>query len=143
MCLLFALKILEVRERFEAAKKALADKQAELNRCSKEIKAFQVAKEKASKASTQASLDVRQLTHKLKQWEKDSKDAVSKKDQLVKSYPWIEREREFFGRPGSDFDFEGKDVRQFMQRHRDLKLEQVLSGDLIITSVLSLLKLCM
>ena len=114
-----------MRSRFEAAKKALNDKQIELNRCSKEIKALETTREKANKASTQASLDNRQLTHKLKQWEKDSKDVASRKDQLIKSYPWIEREREFFGRAGSDFDFEGKDVRQFMQRHRDLKSEQV------------------
>jgi hypothetical protein len=46
------------------------DKQQELNQCTKEIKAFAVEREKCLKASQNASLEARKISHKLKQWEK-------------------------------------------------------------------------
>lgn len=120
-----SFQITETRARYDAAKKTLAEKQAELNRCSKEIKALEAAREKAAKCQQSASLEARKLTHKLKEWEKDAKDAVLTKERLVKNHPWIEREREFFGRAGSDFDFAANDIQKQIKRLKQKKGEQV------------------
>jgi len=117
-------KLAQKREAYEIAKTLVAEKQAELNACSKEIKALEVAKATALKAKTEASLEARKLTHKLKAWEKECKDAAAAVKSLLKQHPWIEKDKAFFGTAGSDFDFAAKDVPASRKRLSDIKKEQ-------------------
>jgi structural maintenance of chromosome 2 len=93
------------RSTYEKAKQALDKKQAELSKCSTDIKQLENKREKANKAAHAAELEVRKCAHKLKQWEKDFKDANKQLQTLLKQHPWIEREKEYFGVSGSAFDF--------------------------------------
>lgn len=102
----------------------LQNKQQELNQCSKEIKALIANRDKFQKAAQNASLEARKVQHKLKQWEKDFKDASKNMTALLKQHPWIEKERAYFGVAGSDFDFAAKDVTQASKRLKDLKADQ-------------------
>ena len=70
------------------------------------------------------SLEARKVQHKLKQWEKDSKDAARAMASLLKQHSWIEKERAYFGVSGSDFDFVARDVGVSMKRLKDLKSDQ-------------------
>lgn len=99
--------------------------QAELNRASKEIKGLEASRDKCTKAIQAAGLEARKLTHKLKQWEKDFKDAAKAMTVLLRQHPWIEREKEFFGVPGSAFDFQAKNSAECVKRLKELKVEQV------------------
>lgn len=99
-------------------------KAAELTKCSKEIKVLQVQREKHLKESQNASLEARKLTHKLKQWDKDFKDAGRVLTSLVKAHPWIEKEKAFFGQSGSDFDFGGRDMEACARRLKEVRADQ-------------------
>ena len=113
---------------FDEAKKAVQAKTAELNKCSKEIKALDVERERHLKDAQNASLEARKVTHKLKQWDKDFKEAAKVIAALLKQNPWIEKERAFFGQSGSDFDFAARDMDQCAKRLRELKTDQVRSA---------------
>lgn len=113
------------KAQLDIAKQETAAKNQELNRCSKEIKELEKQREKHSNESKAASLESRKIAHKLKQWEKDSKDAANRVSVMLKQHAWIEKEKPFFGQPGSDFDFNAKDVAQCRKRHQELKGEQV------------------
>jgi structural maintenance of chromosome 2 len=93
------------RSTYEKAKQALDKKQAELSKCSTDIKQLENKRETANKAAHAAVLVVRKGAHKLKLWEKDFKDANKQLQTLLKQHPWIEREKEYFGVSGSAFDF--------------------------------------
>lgn len=110
-----------LKARYETVKKDLTAKNQENTRCTKEIKALDVDREKALKQAQNASLEARKILHKLKQWEKDSKDASKHLSALLRRNPWIEKEKEFFGQPGSDFDFASRDVEQCQTRLKELK----------------------
>lgn len=71
-----------------------------------------------------ASLEARKVGHQLKQWEKESKDAQRRKAHLLKEHPWIEREKTYFGQPGTDFDFSNKDIAACHKRLKELSSEQ-------------------
>jgi structural maintenance of chromosome 2 len=107
----------------------------ELNRCSKEIKELEREKDKHAKESQAKGLEARKLTHKLKEWEKESKENAKFVTAMVRSNPWIEKEKEFFGQEGSDFDFKARDVTQCAKRHKQLKAEQVCASNLKKSSV--------
>lgn len=110
---------------FETAKAGVAAKNAELNQCSKEIKELQREKDGYLKTAQAKGLDARKLAHKLKEWEKEAKESAKIVSTLLKQNPWIEKEKQFFGQEGSDFDFRGKDATQCAKRHKELKTEQV------------------
>ena len=61
--------------------------------------------------------------HKLKSWEKDFKDAQRAVKALSQAHPWIEKEKQFFGMAGSDFDFTSRDVPASMKRLQQIKTE--------------------
>ena len=109
---------------YDDAKERVADKQKELNKCSKEIKALEDAKAKALAAAQTASLEARKLQHKLKTWEKDFKDASKAIAALVKQHPWISKDKEFFGHAGSDYDFNARNVPESNKRLKELKSDQ-------------------
>ena len=59
------------KSEYEAAKHTLQQHQTQLHQSSKEIKALETNKEKALKISQNSTLEVRKITHKLKQWVRD------------------------------------------------------------------------
>lgn len=92
---------------------------------SKEVKALKANREKLLKESQNAALEARKLTHKVKQWDKETADAAKALQALLKVHPWIEKEKSFFGKEGSDFDFAAKDMETCTARLKEVKADQV------------------
>jgi len=111
------------RTAWDEANAAVAAKQTELNECNKEIKTLEKAASAALALKQNASLEARALQHKLKTWEKDLKDAQKALKVLTQSHPWVEKEKAFFGQPGSDFDFASKDVPASQKRLKEIKAD--------------------
>ena len=57
-----------------------------------------------SKANV-ADLEAKKLTHQAARLGRDAQQAAQRRDDLVAQHPWIPQERQFFGRPGGDYDF--------------------------------------
>lgn len=100
---------------------------AEVSKCDKEIKALEKRKDQHNKVIQNNTLEARKLQHKLKQWEKDAKEAAKIVNSYVTKHPWIETEKAHFGQAGSDYDFSsfGTDGSECRQRLQTLKSEQV------------------
>lgn len=79
---------------------------------------------KAQKAANEAGLETRKVEHKLKQWEKDSRDAEKKIHGMEKQYPWIEGESSFFGQAGGNYDFTSRDPVSSQKRLAEIKSAQ-------------------
>lgn len=117
-------KLVTVRAAYEEAKLAVQHKQEDVNRCSKEIQVLQQKRDTFLKEAQNASLEARKITHRLKQWDKDFKEASKVIANLVKQHPWIEREKAFFGQSGTDYDFTNTDTASAYRRLKELKAEQ-------------------
>lgn len=133
-------KLDKLREEYDEIKEKVNEKTQELNRCSSEIKSLEKEKEKHLKEAQNASLEGRKLAHKLKQWEKDSKDAEKYVSVLLKQYPWIEKEKEFFGQEGSDFHFASKNIAESVERRKELKAAQERLGKKINKKVMGMIE---
>merc|ERR1719316_840066 len=76
------------------------------------------------KLTEEKELEQRRLTHKIQQLEKEDKEAGGNVSRMEQEYPWIEKERPHFGKPGTDFDFEAHDYQQSKERFTKLTQQQ-------------------
>lgn len=69
-------------------------------------------------------LEQKRLAHKLQQLKKDDKESHVVVQRLEKTHPWIEKEKSFFGKKGTDFDFEANSYQDNKTRLDDLSSQQ-------------------
>merc|ERR1719453_2401025 len=56
------------------------------------------------KVTEEKELEQRRLTHKMQQLEKEDKEAGGTVARMEQEFPWIEKDRAHFGKPGIDFE---------------------------------------
>lgn len=61
------------------------------------------------KVATQ--LKIKDLEHNVEKHEKETREAAHLVTQLMEKYDWIERERKFFGKANTAYDFEAHDPK--------------------------------
>lgn len=69
-------------------------------------------------------LEQKRLSHKLQQLQKDDKEAHVVVARMEKQHAWIEKEKSFFGKAGTDFDFEANNYQENRGRLDDLGGQQ-------------------
>ena len=115
----------EMREYYETMSKEVTTLNSEIAKCDKEIKQLEKVKSQCLKVIQEDTLECRKLQHKLKQWEKDSKDAIKIVSSMIKQYAWIETEKQHFGVIGGDYDFTAYgDMKTTRQKLQSLKVDQ-------------------
>mmetsp|Transcript_14152 Transcript_14152/g.13681 ORF Transcript_14152/g.13681 Transcript_14152/m.13681 type:complete len:1212 (-) Transcript_14152:154-3789(-) len=120
----FILQLDNVKLKYEEAKKLKTEKEIEISECSLEIKNLQQQKNRSDKICDSVCKELSKIALRLAAWEKTHKDAKKNLEVLSKKHTWIEREKEFFGRKGSEYDFEARDVVECQNRLDMLQEEQ-------------------
>jgi len=69
-------------------------------------------------------LEQKRLSHKVQQLQKDDKEAHVVVARMEKQHAWIEKEKAFFGKAGTDFDFEANSYQDNKTRLDDLGGQQ-------------------
>jgi structural maintenance of chromosome 2 len=69
-------------------------------------------------------LEQKRMTHKMEQLQKDDKEAGNVLVRMEKEHPWIEKEKNFFGKKGTDFDFEANSYPENKKRLDELEKQQ-------------------
>lgn len=58
------------------------------------------------------SLELQKLGHTIERFHKEQQQAAERKASLERQYEWIEEEKDKFGRPGTVYNFEGKNIAE-------------------------------
>merc|ERR1740138_1733246 len=69
-------------------------------------------------------LEQKRTTHKMQQLEKDDKESVMVVSRMEKQHPWIEKEKGFFGKAGTDFDFKANNYQENKTRLDEINHQQ-------------------
>jgi len=69
-------------------------------------------------------IEQKKLSHKIQQLQKDDKEATTVVARLEKAHPWIEKEKAFFGKKGTDFDFQANSYQDNKSRLDELNSQQ-------------------
>jgi len=105
-----AAQLEALKEELTKLDKVLADLSAELasNKTQREDK----------------GLEQKRVSHKIQQLQKDDKDALVVVSKMEKEHPWIEKEKGFFGKKGTDFDFEANSYQDNKGRLDEISSQQ-------------------
>jgi len=112
------------REEYEAAHAKMEEMKTQLVECEKELKALSKEKDKVEKRLNNAEIEAKKLTHKVSRIKKDGADAQKCVDLMIEKYPWIQQERQFFGRQQTDYDFNSRNPSDTSKRLKELQQEQ-------------------
>lgn len=123
---------------FDKASGALQEEQDLINRHDKEIEDAEKDKVRIQKKMADIQLEIKKFVHKITRLQTDRKEAVAKVQALFKKHEWISSERQHFGKPGSDYDFEAINPKAADQRLAKLAKEQEELGKKINKKVMGM-----
>jgi structural maintenance of chromosome 2 len=128
------------REQYEGAKAALDALKSALVELDAKAKALRKEGEAAGKKVTAAELELKKMQHRVARFAKDSEAAGKHVALMLRKHPWIAKEREFFGRTGTDYDFAARDPDSANKRLKALQTEQAALGKKINKKVMGMIE---
>ncbi|NXC45171.1 SMC2 protein, partial [Penelope pileata] len=122
----------KTKESLQKAEKELAEQKKLMAAQTKEIKAKSEEIGKYKKKNNELQLSINTLEHNIKKYHEDTANAVAKSNKLLKDYEWIASDKELFGQPGTNYDFEANNPNEAGQKLQKLlpkksKLENTLN----------------
>jgi len=124
-------EVTKLKETYEAKKNASESLGAKLEAMREELKNLD---EKLGTLSTELTscrqqreekeLEQKRLNHKMQQLTKDDKEAHLVVGRMEKQHAWIEKEKTFFGKAGTDFDFEANNYQENKARLDEMGAQQ-------------------
>merc|ERR1719215_1552192 len=70
------------------------------------------------------TLEEKKLSNKVQQLQKDDQEAHKVVARMEQQHPWIEKERHFFGKAGTDFDFEANSYPDNISQLEEINAQQ-------------------
>ncbi|OCF77510.1 nuclear condensin complex protein [Kwoniella mangroviensis CBS 8886] len=87
-----------------------------------------------------AELKLKKLDHDIGVVAKEQSSAESHKENLERQFTWITEEHQFFGKPGTPYDFHGVNLNQAREQCRELEAAQKGLGRKINTKVMNMIE---
>jgi len=110
-------KFEEVGLRLETMKGELKSLEEALGGLTEELSTVRTGKE-------EKELEQKRLSHKVQTLQKEDKEAHHVVARMEKQHPWIEKEKTFFGKACTDYDFEANDYQKSKARLDELNAQQ-------------------
>ena len=101
---------------YEDLQSLLDEKQRELARCDKETAHITNEMDNIQAEISNIGVEKKKMEHKLSKLEKNCQDASENVTGLLKKHPWIKSEKQFFGMPGTDYDWENQDPEEALEQ---------------------------
>ncbi|RMX39519.1 hypothetical protein pdam_00006145, partial [Pocillopora damicornis] len=106
----------ETKNAVEEAAKELDKQKEALRSCNEAIEEKVQEQQGLQKQGQDIQLELKEMDYKVNKFQRDSKEAASKVEQMLQKYDWIASERNFFGQPNSAFDFAANDMKDVSRR---------------------------
>ncbi|XP_054253606.1 structural maintenance of chromosomes protein 2 [Indicator indicator] len=109
----------KTKESLEKSEKEVANQKEVVELQNEAIKAKDAETAKYREQNNELQLRVKELEHNISKHHQDIDDAASKINKMMKEYPWIASEKQFFGQPDTAYDFKAnnpKDVAVKLQK---------------------------
>lgn len=122
------------------ARDALAALKEQQTSLDNEVKALRKEADKYAKKMETAELDRKKAEHRFTKMQREGESAGKFVQAMLKKHPWIETERQFFGKAGTDYDFGARDVAGAQRRLKALQTEQATLGRKINKKVMGMIE---
>jgi structural maintenance of chromosome 2 len=134
-------ELAEVEQVYDEKKGTLEEVKQELASCSSQMSKLEREKSACENRREEAVLQQKALRKSLSQLDGEIDHAKKAVRQMLKKYAWISTEKEFFGREGTDFDFDSVDSMEETEgRLTELRERQRTLGRKINKKVMGMLE---
>ena len=114
----------EAQMEFEEAQAELDGMKERIASCDASIAEALKQKNQLARTLSDCTVERKKIEHKAQRFEKDKAIAQQKVEELEEEHSWIAKEKKFFGRANTDFDFSTRDVNACQQRLVSIRDEQ-------------------
>ena len=118
------IKVGELKALYDEAKANLDEIEKSLKSCSDELRALSKEKSKLAKKAESAEIEGKKLSVKITKFHTEKGKAEKFLSTMTSKHPWIETEKEAFGVPGGDYDFEESNPAEMGKVLQELQTEQ-------------------
>lgn len=133
-------KVAEVQQTYDDAAQKLEERRTHLSQCDEQLKKLADAVSSLTMQRQALEIERKKGEHKISRLVKDESDAKHIVKKLEKTNPWIESEKEFFGREHTDYDFRRREPSAASRRLVELKEEQSLLSKKINKKVMGMIE---
>ncbi|GBG85995.1 hypothetical protein CBR_g40808 [Chara braunii] len=102
----------KTKEELSKAQESLDERRSAIKAQEAEIAALIRAQNKLSKKIVDSNNEIKKLDHQMKRIEAEQEDASRLVQNLLQKHDWISRERQLFGKPGTDYDFNSRNAKE-------------------------------
>lgn len=102
----------KIKEAHDIAQAELADEQTKLSGFDDELRELEQTKSRKSKQMAEESLEIQRLSHSVEKAQKDTQTASQTVMALEKEHDWINDNKHQFGKSGTAYDFQGKNLSE-------------------------------
>lgn len=120
----FEMKVGQLKAVWEEAKALLDELEKKIKACSQELAALSKQKSRLTKKAESAEIEGKKMSIKITKFHSEQTKAESFLKSMVNKYAWIETEKEAFGIPGGDYDFEETNPKGMSKQLKGLQTEQ-------------------
>lgn len=117
-------KVAEIQRTFTEASNKLEERRSHLTLWDQQLKDLAAKQSDLAKQKSALEIERKKSEHKITRLLKEESEAKHIVKKLEKSHPWIETEKEFFGREHTDYDFQRRDPASANRRLLELKETQ-------------------
>lgn len=117
------IQVANVRAQYDEAKGLCEEIEKEMTNCSAELVRLNRERVELAKAVEEATFEAKKLSVALARLEKEQEHASKVVANMMKKYTWIETEKDAFGIPGGDYDFEQNDPDEASRELKRLQQE--------------------
>jgi len=112
------------RKSYDEANEKLEEAKQKLVECDKKINQSVKEKDALAKKKSNIEIDLKKISHKISRLSSEQKTAKDRVELMLKKYDWISTEKQFFGKPQTDYDFKKKSPKQVETRLNKIKEKQ-------------------
>jgi len=120
----FEMKVGQLKAVWEEAKAILEEVEKKLKTCHQELSALSKQKARLIKKAESAEIEGKKMSIKITKFHSEQEKAEKYLKSMMNKHVWIETEKEAFGIPGGDYDFEETDPSGMSKHLKDLQTEQ-------------------
>lgn len=120
----FEMKTGQLKAVWEEAKAILDDLEKKLKTCSQELAALSKQKAKLTKKAESAEIEGKKMSVKITKFHTEHSKAEKFLKSMMHKHAWIETEKDAFGIPGGDYDFEETNPEGMSKHLKDLQADQ-------------------
>lgn len=108
----------------EELAKTIAALQAEIRELDTGVQVLEAELKTNRQQKEEKELEQKRTNHKIQQMQNDDKESHLVVQRLEQQYAWIEKEKAFFGKAGTDFDFKANDYKSNKSNLETLNAQQ-------------------